>query len=79
MALYEAKKNIYFTSLGKDVSLGETIELEQAYAEAVNADLKSAFPDVDAVLVLVDGDKPKKVARNSKTVTEAVTDAVDEK
>lgn len=79
MALYEAKKNIYFTSLGKDVSLGETIELEQAYAEAVNADLKSAFPDVDEVLVLIDDDKPKKVARNSKAGTEAVTDAVDEK
>lgn len=79
MALYEAKKNIYFTSLGKDVAFGETIELEQAYAEAVNADLKSAFPDVDEVLVLVDDDKPKKVARNSKTSAEPVTDAADEK
>ena len=79
MSLFKAQKNIYFTSLDKDVAAGETIDLDQEYADAVNADLKPVFPDVDAVLVLVDEDKPKKVARNSKTVTEAVTDAADEK
>ena len=78
MALYKAQKNIYFTSLNKDVALGEIIELEQTHAEAVNADLKPVFTDVDAVLVPVDEDtKPKKAARNSKSDTEAVKDAAD--
>jgi hypothetical protein len=79
MSLFKAQKNIYFTSLDKDVAAGETIDLDQEYADAVNADLKPVFPDVDEVLVLVDDDKPKRVARNSKTSAEPVTDAADEK
>lgn len=54
MALYKAQKNIYFTSLNKDVVIGETIDLDKEYADTVNADLKPAFTDVEAVLVLVD-------------------------
>ena len=79
MSLFKAQKNIYFTSLDKDVAAGETIELDQEYADAVNADLKPVFPDVDAVLVPAeDEDKPKKT-RASKADTETVKDAANDK
>ncbi|MCY7144198.1 hypothetical protein MK512_10635 [Streptococcus gordonii] len=81
MSLFKAQKNIYFTSLDKDVVAGETIDLDQEYADAVNADLKPVFPDVEAVLVPVeDEDKPKKATRASKADAEAKTeDAANDK
>lgn len=81
MSLFKAQKNIYFTSLDKDVAAGETIELDQEYADAVNADLKSAFPDVEAVLVPVEDeeDKPKKATRASKADAETAKDAANDK
>lgn len=80
MSLFKAQKNIYFTSLDKDVAAGETIELDQEYADAVNADLKPVFPDVEAVLVPVeDGDKPKKATRASKADAETAKDAANDK
>ena len=80
MSLFKAQKNIYFTSLEKDVAAGETIELDQEYADAVNADLKPVFPDVDAVLVPAeDEDKPKKATRASKADAETVKDAANDK
>ena len=80
MSLFKAQKNIYFTSLDKDVVAGETIDLDQEYADAVNADLKPVFPDVEAVLVPVeDEDKPKKATRASKADVETAKDAANDK
>lgn len=80
MSLFKAQKNIYFTSLDKDVAAGETIELDQEYADAVNADLKPVFPDVEAVLVPAeDEDKPKKSTRASKADAETAKDAANDK
>lgn len=78
MALYKAQKNIYFTSLNKDVVIGETIDLDKGYADTVNADLKLVFPDVEAVLVLVDEeDKLQNAELDSKLNTEAASDAMN--
>lgn len=81
MSLFKAQKNIYFTSLDKDVAAGETIDLDQEYANAVNADLKPVFPDVEAVLVPVEDeeDKPKKATRASKADVETAKDAANDK
>lgn len=79
MTLYKATKNLFFTSLSKGVIVGETVDLEDAYAKQVNKDLKLTFPDVDAVLVPVDDtveadepvkDKKPKRTRKAKTDTE---------
>lgn len=73
MAKYKAAKNIFFKSLNKDVIVGEVIELEKDYADNVNADLASAFPDVQAVLVPLDEEvteKPKRTRKKAKTDTE---------
>jgi|GEM_PF-2834599 len=78
MALYKAQKNIYFTSLNKDVVIGETIDLDKGYADTVNADLKPVFTDVEAVLVLVDEeDKLQNAELDSKPDTEAASDAMN--
>lgn len=72
MALYKATKNLVFQSLGKGVIVDEIIDLDPAYAEKVNKDLKMTFSDVEAVLVSVDtmegveGEKPKKTTRKKK-------------
>ena len=87
MTLYKAVKNLVFTSLDKAVIVGETIELENEYAEKVNEDLKLTFPDVKAVLVPVENaeitedDKPKKTTRKKKsdTETETVEEDADDK
>lgn len=63
MTKYKATKNIHFKSTGKDIFIGDVIELEKDYAERVNKDLKLTFPDVDAVLVAVD------VTDNVETIT----------
>ena len=79
MTLYKATKNLFFTSLSKGVIVGETVDLEDAYAKQVNKDLKLTFPDVDAVLAPVDDtveadepvkDKKPKRTRKAKTDTE---------
>ncbi|KAA9252970.1 hypothetical protein CYK11_07620 [Streptococcus anginosus] len=78
MALYKAQKNIYFTSLNKDVVIGETIDLDKEYADTVNADLKPVFTDVEAVLVLVDEEhKLQNAELDSKLDTEAASDAMN--
>lgn len=84
MALYKATKNLVFQSLGKGVIVDEIIDLEPAYAEKVNKDLKLTFPDVDAVLVPVDTteivevEQPKKTTRKKKADdTETVEDAAE--
>ena len=78
MALYKAQKNIYFTSLNKDVVIGETIDLDKEYADTVNADLKPVFTDVEAVLVLVDEEHKLQTAElDSKLDTEAASDAMN--
>lgn len=92
MALYKATKNLVFQSLGKGVIVDEVVDLEPAYAEKVNKDLKLTFPDVDAVLVPVDEtvevetettdetveEKPKKTTRKKKVDdTETVEDAAE--
>lgn len=74
MALFRATKNLVFQSLDKAVIVDEVIELEPAYAKAVNENLKLTFPDVPAVLVLVEDenqeDKPPKAPRKKKVDTE---------
>ena len=73
MPQYKATKNLFFKSLNKDVIVGEVIELEKDYADNVNADLASAFPDVQAVLVPLDEEvteKPKRTRKKAKTYTE---------
>lgn len=72
MPQYKATKNLFFKSLNKDVIVGEVIELEKDYADNVNADLASAFPDVQAVLVPLDEEvteKPKRTRKKAKTDT----------
>lgn len=81
MALYKATKNLVFQNLDKAVIVDEVIELETDYAEKVNKDLKLTFPDVAAVLVLVDEtveEKPKKTTRKKKADdAETVEDAAE--
>ena len=73
MPQYKATKNLFFKSLKKSVMVDETIELDKEYADNVNADLASAFPDVQAVLVPLDEEvteKPKRTRKKAKTDTE---------
>lgn len=73
MPQYKATKNLFFKSLNKDVIVGEVIELEKEYADKVNADLASAFPDVQAVLVPLNEEvteKPKRTRKKAKADTE---------
>ncbi|HFI2472218.1 TPA: hypothetical protein ACGO11_000549 [Streptococcus suis] len=74
MALFRATKNLVFKSLGKAVIVDEMIELEPAYAKEVNENLKLTFPDVPAVLVLVEDENqeenPPKAPRKKKAETE---------
>lgn len=74
MALFRATKNLVFKSLGKAVIVDETIDLEPAYAKEINENLKLTFPDVPAVLVLVEDEnqeeKPPKAPRKKKAETE---------
>ncbi|SFC83066.1 hypothetical protein SAMN05660328_11319 [Streptococcus gallolyticus] len=77
MAKYKATKNLFFKSLDKDVIVGEVIELEKEYADKVNADLASAFPNTKAVLVLLE---PEEVEEKPKrTRKKATEDAETEK
>lgn len=85
MALYKATKNLVFKSLGKGVIVDEVIDLEPAYAEKVNKDLKLTFPDVDAVLVpvgdAVEADEPakdEKPKRTRKAKTDNETEPVED-
>lgn len=75
--LYQATKNLTFSKLGKSVIVGETVELETSYADEINKNLKLTFPDVDAVLVPVDGEvpKPQKTGRKKTAKTEKVEPA----
>ena len=73
MAKYKAAKNLFFKSLKKSVMVDETIELEEEYADHVNADLAKAFPDVEKVLVPLEEEtavEPKKTRRGKKAKTE---------
>lgn len=73
MPQYKATKNLFFKSLKKSVMVGEVIELEKDYADNINADLASAFPDVQAVLVPLNEEveeKPKRTRKKAKADTE---------
>ncbi|HES2599705.1 TPA: hypothetical protein VNW75_001334 [Streptococcus pyogenes] len=72
MPQYKATKNLFFKSLNKDVIVGEVIELEKDYADSINADLASAFPDVQAVLVPLNEEVTEKPKRTRKKATEDV-------
>ena len=54
MAKYKAIKNLILKTLGIYAKEGEFVELEPNYADQVNKDLRQTFPDVDAVLELVE-------------------------
>ncbi|TQE88232.1 hypothetical protein FH692_07235 [Streptococcus suis] len=75
MANYKANKNLALKTPGIYVAEGEVVELEPAYAEQVNNDLKLTFPDVDAVLELVEETKP--ASRSKKAETKASEDATE--
>ncbi|MBY0752423.1 hypothetical protein K5Q29_03025 [Streptococcus sp. 2018037] len=75
MNKYKATKNLTLKTPGIHVAEGEVVELEPAYAEQVNKDLKLTFPDVDAVLELVEETKP--ASRNKKANTKASEDAAE--
>ncbi|HEM3542696.1 hypothetical protein [Streptococcus suis] len=77
MALYKATKNLVFQSLGKGVIVDEIIDLEPAYAEKVNKDLKLTFPDVDAVLVAVDETVEDADGTTDDTPSETVDETVE--
>lgn len=73
MAKYKAAKNLFFKSLNKSVIVDEVVELEEEYADHVNADLAKAFPDVEKVLVPLEKEtavEPKKARRGKKAKTE---------
>lgn len=72
MANYKANKNLTLKTPDIDVAEGEVVELEPAYAEQVNKELKLTFPDVDAVLELVE---TKPASRSKKADTKASEDA----
>ncbi|WP_449454607.1 hypothetical protein [Streptococcus suis] len=75
MNKYKATENLTLKTPGIYVAEGEVVELEPAYAEQVNKDLKSTFPDVDAVLELVEDIKP--ASRSKKAETKASEDATE--
>ncbi|BCK44619.1 TPA: hypothetical protein ACIRIH_001329 [Streptococcus suis] len=75
MNKYKATKNLTLKTPGIYVAEGEVVELEPTYAEQVNNDLKSTFPNVDAVLELVEETKP--VSRSKKAETKASEDATE--
>lgn len=77
MANYKAIKNLTLKTPDIYVAEGEVVELEPDYAEQVNKDLKLTFPDVDAVLELVEGTKP--ASRSKKADTKASEDAANDK
>lgn len=85
MAKYKAIKNLILSTPDIYVTEGRVVELEPAYAEKVNNDLKLTFPDVDAVLVTVSTDetigledeKPKKATRSKKADTKASENAAE--
>ena len=54
MAKYKAIKNLILKIPGIYAKEGEFVELEPNYADQVNKDLKQTFPDVAAVLELVE-------------------------
>ncbi|HEP2841425.1 hypothetical protein MP619_00985 [Streptococcus dysgalactiae] len=87
MSKYAATKKLILAFLGVEIDAGETIEIEDEYAEQVNKDLKLTFPDVEAVLVPVSKDetieiedeKPKKATRKKKSDAEIIEDDAAEK
>ena len=75
MANYKATKNLTLKTPDIYVAEGGVVELEPAYAEQVNKDLKLTFPDVDAVLELVEETKP--ASRSKKADTKASEDVAE--
>ncbi|HFI0618773.1 TPA: hypothetical protein ACGO1W_000411 [Streptococcus suis] len=75
MAKYKAIKNLTLPTPGIYVQEGNIVELEPDYAEQVNKDLKLTFPDVDAVLELVE--ETKSAQRSKKADTKASEDAAE--
>lgn len=77
MKQYKALKNIHFKSLDKEVMENGLIELDEEFAERVNADLKLTFQDVPKVLVPIGAEiekveedaevKPARKPRKPKT------------
>ena len=74
MNKYKATKNLTLKTPDIYVAEGGVVELEPAYAEQVNKDLKLTFPDVDAVLELVE---TKPASRSKKADTKASEDVAE--
>lgn len=78
MKKYKSLKNIHFKSIDKDVLENGIIELDEEFANRVNEDLKLTFPDVENVLISLDGDDEVTEEKADEVVDEVV-DEVTEK
>ncbi|MCK1213195.1 hypothetical protein [Streptococcus uberis] len=78
MKKYKSLKNIHFKSIDKDVLENGIIELDEEFANRVNEDLKLTFPDVQNVLISLDGDD-EVTEEKAEEVVEEVVDEVTEK
>lgn len=70
MKKYKSLKNIHFKSIDKDVLENGIIELDEEFAKRVNEDLKLTFPDVQNVLISLDGDDEITDGKTDEVVEE---------
>lgn len=78
MKKYKSLKNVHFESLNKEVFENGIIELDEEFANRVNEDLKLTFPDVQKVLVSLDGDDEVTEEKADEVTDEVVEEVVDE-
>lgn len=78
MKKYKSLKNIHFKSIDKDVLENGIIELDEEFAKRVNEDLKLTFPDVQNVLISLDGDDEITDGKTDEVVEEVAEEKADE-
>lgn len=78
MKKYKSLKNIHFKSIDKDVLENGIIELNEEFANRVNEDLKLTFPDVQKVLISLDGDDEVAEEKAEEVVDEVVDEVAEE-
>ncbi|MCK1239853.1 hypothetical protein MX111_10890 [Streptococcus uberis] len=77
MKKYKSLKNIHFKSIDKDVLENGIIELDEEFANRVNEDLKLTFPDVQNVLISLDGDDEVAEEKADEVVDEVVEEVTE--
>lgn len=77
MKKYKSLKNVHFESLNKEVFENGIIELDEEFANRVNEDLKLTFPDVQKVLVSLDGDDEVAEEKADEVVEEVVEEVAE--